>query len=33
MQGRVLNSSIIAGAMLPPAPQFFTMPETEEGVG
>ena len=35
MQGRALNSSVIAssvigGAMLPHAPQFFTMPETED---
>ena len=35
MQGRALNSSAIAssvigGAMLPHAPQFFTMPETED---
>ena len=35
MQGRAFNSSVIAstvigGAMLPHAPQFFTMPETED---
>ena len=35
MQGRAINSSVIAssvigGAMLPHAPQFFTMPETED---
>ena len=35
MQGRALNCSVIApsvigGAMLPHAPQFFTMPETED---
>ena len=30
MQGRALSSSVIGGAMLPHAPQFFTMPETED---
>src|SRR5712675_939111 len=35
MQGRAINSSVIApnvigGAMLPHAPQFFTMPDTED---
>ena len=35
MQGRAIDSSVIAstligGAMLPHAPQFFTMPETED---
>jgi 2,3-dihydroxyphenylpropionate 1,2-dioxygenase len=30
MQGRALNSTVIGGAMLPHAPQFFTIPETED---
>src|SRR3984893_7578866 len=30
MQGRAVSSSVIGGAMLPHAPQFFTMPETED---
>jgi len=30
MQGRAINSSVIGGAMLPHAPQFFTMPDTED---
>ena len=30
MQGRAVNSTVIGGAMLPHAPQFFTMPETED---
>src|SRR5947199_10713157 len=30
MQVRALTSSVIGGAMLPHAPQFFTMPETED---
>jgi len=30
MRGRAVNSSVIGGAMLPHAPQFFTMPETED---
>jgi len=30
MQGRATNSSVIGGAMLPHAPQFFTMPDTED---
>src|SRR6516164_127307 len=28
--GRAMMSSVIGGAMLPHAPQFFTMPETED---
>jgi len=27
---KVMTSSVIGGAMLPHAPQFFTMPETED---
>jgi len=30
MRGRPLKSGVIGGAMLPHAPQFFTMPETED---
>jgi 2,3-dihydroxyphenylpropionate 1,2-dioxygenase len=30
MQGHAVNSTVIGGAMLPHAPQFFTMPETED---
>ena len=30
MQGRRMISSVIGGAMLPHAPQFFTMPDTED---
>jgi 2,3-dihydroxyphenylpropionate 1,2-dioxygenase len=30
MQGLTISSSVIGGAMLPHAPQFFTMPETED---
>ena len=30
MQGRATNSSVVGGAMLPHAPQFFTMPDTED---
>ena len=30
MQGGALDSSVIGGAMLPHAPQFLTIPETED---